>query len=61
MTTWQKILVGLIMFGTWVGFAAAGMTPVEPLIDTIKLVGYSLGLVGIALVNPKGDKQGDKP
>lgn len=58
--TWKHIIVGLALLGTWAAFAYLNMTPVEPLIDYIKLVAIGLGFVKVALINPNTQK-GDKP
>lgn len=56
MKPWQQILVGFALLGTWATFAFMGKTPVEPLIDYIKLAGVTLGFVKVALINPTKDK-----
>lgn len=57
MNTWQKIIVGFGLLGVWAYFAWLGKTDVQPLIDTIKLAAYSLGLITVTLTNPSKPKE----
>lgn len=53
MTNLQKIIVGAGLFAVWIGFAINGDTPVQPIIDSVKLALGALGIYHMSLTNPK--------
>lgn len=53
MTTNQKILCAVLLFGVWVSFVATGQSPVAPLISSIHDALVALGVFTATLANPK--------
>ena len=56
-----KTIVGIMLFGVWVGLVVARLTPVEPLVEVIKIA--LTGLAAHTLISPSpstGDTSNEK-
>lgn len=53
MTTNQKIICAVLLFGVWIGFAVSGQAPVSELVSAIRDALVALGVFTATLANPK--------
>jgi len=53
MTANRKILCAVLLFSVWTGFVAAGLSPVEPLLQSVRDALLAIGVFTASLTNPK--------
>lgn len=53
--TGQRLVIAGALLGIWLGLVLAGMSPVQPFVDSIKDALIGLGIFHAALKDPKGN------